>query len=193
MPRLGAVTCNLEGPTESPIVGGDRFIRTFTTGFTMMPRKVFTDWVGYFPDVFFRSAGETFLCTSLWDQGRPVKRVEGVRMHHALAMVGRSVRDWHFHALRSQILCAAMREPAVWLVPVMLSKFLKSIVFAVRTGGLGLWLLAWWSAALHAGEAWRFRKPVSNATRRLLARLDRDVVKNLADCPEWRGRADGPG
>jgi GT2 family glycosyltransferase len=188
MPSLGAVTCNLEGPTETPITGGDRFIRVFTTGFTMMPRKVVTEWVGYFPDVFFRSAGETFLCTQLWEQGRPVKRVEGIRMYHALAKAGRSVRDWHFYGLRSQILCAVMREPLGWLFPVIASKFVKSFTFALKHRIFGLWLRAWGSALSHMGTAIHHRRPVSYRTRRLLARLGSTTITDLSQCPEWRGQ-----
>jgi GT2 family glycosyltransferase len=191
MPSLGAVTCNLEGPCETPISGGDRFIRVFTTGFTMMPRKVVTEWVSYFPDLFFRSAGETFLCTLLWEQGRPIKRIENVRMYHALAQVGRSTRDWYFHAIRSQVLCAIMREPASWLLPVLFSKFVKTFVFAVRKNSLGIWFHAWMSSLFLSGEALQFRKPVSASTRRLLAALDRAPVMDLTQCPEWKQRNPG--
>jgi GT2 family glycosyltransferase len=186
-PALGAVTCNLEGPHETPITGGDQFIRAFTTGFTMMPRKVVTDWVGYFPDVFFRSAGETFVCASLWDQRRPVKRVEKVRMYHGLVQQGRSTNDWRFHSLRSQILCAVMREPTWWLGPVLASKFVKSFIYAIKKRDLHIWLHAWSSSLLHLPDAIRFRKPVSLATRRLLARLDSKPVHDLHECPEWKG------
>lgn len=188
-PSLGAVTCNLEGPTETPITGGDRFIRAFTTGFTMMPRRVVTEWVGYFPDVFFRSAGETFLCTLLWDQKRPIKRVESVRMFHARAMEGRSLRDWYFYALRSQVLCAVMREPLGWLFPVVASKFVRSFVFAIKHKHPGLWLQAWVSAFLNIRTAVALRRPISYRTRRLLARLDGTVITDLSDCREWQAVA----
>lgn len=184
-PSLGAVTCNLEGPFETPIRGGDRYIRAFTTGFTMMPRKVVTDWVGFFPDIFFRSAGETFLCTTLWDQRRPVKRVENVRMYHALASQGRSERDFLFHALRSQLLCAVMREPGAWLMPVLASKFAKSFAFHLSKNALLIWAHAWLSFVFNLPTALRFRRPISHTTRRLLQRLDREVVRDLSQCPEW--------
>ena len=185
-PELGAVTCNLEGPTETPISGGDRYIRAFTTGFTMMPRKVASEWVGYFPDLFFRSAGETFLCTKLWEQKRPVKRVEGVRMYHALADQGRSSRDWLFHGLRSQLLCAVIREPTTYLLPVLVSKFLRSLTFYGRKRALGIWLHAWFSFLTLIPAAVRLRAPISTETRRLLQRLDASIVRDLAACPEWR-------
>jgi GT2 family glycosyltransferase len=188
MPELGAVTCNLEGPSETPISGGDRFIRAFTTGFTLMPRKAVTEWVGYFPDLFFRSAGEMFLCTSLWEQGRPVKRIEGVRMYHALTPQGRSSRDWLFHGLRSQLLCAVMREPALWLAPVMASKFARSLVFYARRRAMLIWLHAWLSFVFHVPQALRQRAPISARTRRLLQRLDSTVVRDLDQCPEWAAR-----
>jgi GT2 family glycosyltransferase len=185
-PSLGAVTCSLEGPKEKPIDGQDRYVRAFTTGFTMFPRKVVTEWVGYVPDLFFRSAGETFWCTQLWEQCRPVKRLANVRMFHELSMKGRSTRDWYFHALRSQLLCAVMREPWLWLVPVLLSKFAKSFWQFLRSGKLTLWTQAWSSFLFHIGEALRLRKPISNRTRRLLHRLDRDKVYELSDLPEWK-------
>ena len=189
-PGRGAVTCNLEGPTETPITGGDQFIRVFTTGFTMLPRKVITEWVSYFPDLFFRSAGETFLCTQLWEQARPVKRIAGVRMFHALAQKGRSSRDWHFYGLRSQLLCAVMREPANWLLPVMISKFLKSLLLAAKKREPLIWLHAWASALVCLPEAVRWRRPVSSATRRLLARLGTGAVHDLSALPEWQAVAD---
>jgi GT2 family glycosyltransferase len=183
-PNLGAVTCNLEGPHETPI-DQDRYIRVFTTGFTMMPREVVIEWVGYVPDVFFRSAGETFWCMLLWEQRRPVKRVEAVRMYHALAQQGRSVRDWRFYRLRSQILCALMREPASWIVPVLASKFVKSLIQYIRCGAVGVWFHAWFSACGHFPEAARYRTPVSVVTRRLLRRLEAEPVHDLTTCQEW--------
>lgn len=190
-PSLGAVTCNLEGPTETPITGGDVFIRVFTTGFTLMPRKVVAEWVDYFPDMFFRSAGESFLCTQLWEQRRPVKRVEAVRMYHALALTGRCTRDWHFYGLRSQILCALMREPGLLLLPVLVSKFGKSFLQAARKNELMIWLHAWVSAATLVRDALKYRRPVSMATRRLLGRLGVNGVRDLEALPEWQAMKDG--
>jgi GT2 family glycosyltransferase len=183
-PNLGAVTCNLEGPHESPICE-DQYIRAFLTGFTMMPRDVVTKWVGYAPDIFFRSAGETFWCTLLWEQRRPVKKVEAVRMHHELAQQGRSTRDWQFYGLRSQIICALMREPASWLIAVLASKFGKSFIQYIRLGAFGVWCHAWFSACGYFPEAIRYRKPVSVATRWLLHRLEAEPIRDLAACQEW--------
>jgi len=184
-PNLGAVTCNLEGPHETPITGGSRYVREFTTGFTMMPRQVVSEWVGYVPDIFFRSAGEYYWCSVLWEQQRPVKKIESVRMYHALAKQGRSKRDWHFHSQRSQILCAVMREPALWLIPVLLSKFAKGLIFFIRLRAFGTWCHAWTSALINLPEAIRYRRPVSSATRKLLARLDTEPVLSLTGCHEW--------
>jgi GT2 family glycosyltransferase len=183
-PTLGAVTCNLEGPHETPI-SDDRYVRAFTTGFTMMPRRIVAELVGYVPDLFFRSAGETFWCTSLWEQRRPVKKVASVRMYHALAQQGRSTRDWRFYGLRSQILCAVMREPASWLVPVLASKFGKSLIQYIRWRSFGVWCWAWSSAVGALFEAIRYRQPVSAATRRLLYRLEIEPIRDLAHCREW--------
>ena len=107
--RLGAVTCNLVGPHETP-VDTDRYIEVFTTGFTMVPRKVYTEWVGYNPDIFFGAANETYMCSRLWDIGRPAKRLCSVRMYHEFPTQGRP-RNWKFYTLRDQILCAMMCDP----------------------------------------------------------------------------------
>ena len=157
----------------------------------MLPRKVVTEWVGYIPDLFFRSAGETFWCTQLWEQRRPVKRVEDVRMFHALASKGRSTRDWHFYALRSQILCALMREPISWMLPVLASKFVKSLLQLGKSGELNIWISAWASSLCHLQDALEFRNPISPRTRRLLARLDRLPVQDLETLPEWQAAGTG--
>jgi GT2 family glycosyltransferase len=186
-PDLGAVTCTLEGPYEAPGDSRDKYISVFTTGFTMLPRKVFSEWIGAFPNLFFRSAGETFWCTELWEQGRPVKRVADVRMFHALAKEGRSTKDWRFHGLRSQLLCAVMREPAAWLPVVLASKFFKSFWQYLKYGQPLLWIKAWASFLIHIDDAFRLRKPISMRTRRLIRRLNRTPVYNLSNLPEWKG------
>lgn len=184
-PTLGAVTCNLEGPKETP-VESDRYISLFTTGFTMVPRKVFTEWVGYFPDLFFRSAGETYLCTTLWEMGKSVKRLSDVRMYHELAMHGRSDRDWKFYGLRSQILCAVMREPWYLLFPSLLSKAVKSLFQFIGWGHTLTWISAWSSALIHLPEAFCLRRPISWRTRKLLWRLNEEVVTDIHTLPEYK-------
>ncbi len=177
-PRLGAVTCNLEGPNETP-VNTDRYIEVFTTGFTMVPRQVFTEWVGYYPDLFFRSAGETYICTRLWELGHPVKRLSNVRMYHERAIEGRSDRDWKFHALRSQILCTIMREPW-YLIPLSLfSKWCKSLLDYTRRGNFWTWLQTWTSAFWHLPVALRLRLPISWHTQKLLWRLRKGIFSDL--------------
>lgn len=180
-PSLGAATCNLEGPNEKLVDGPDRYIREFTTGFTMMPRSVFSDRIGFYPDVFFRSAGETYACSALWDMGHPVKRLTGVRMHHEWAGVGRSKRDQFFFGLRSQLLCALMRDPLPVLLPVLLSKLARSAVFFARRGMLSAWVPAVSSACAHAAGAWLLRRPIRLATWRLMRFVDRRVVTDLAE------------
>ena len=184
-PSLGAVTCNLEGPSETP-VETDRYISVFTTGFTMVPRKVFTEWVGYFPDLFFRSAGETYVCTTLWEMGKTVKRVRDVRMYHERAMHGRSDRDWKFYGLRSQILCAVMREPWYLLIPSLASKAVKSLFQFISAGHFTNWIRAWCSAFANLPEAFRLRRPISWRTRKLLWRLEKEVVTDINALPEYR-------
>lgn len=178
-PMLGAVTCNLEGPRESPMEGPDRYFREFTTGFTMMPRKAFSEWVGFYPDLFFRSGGETYVCSALWDQGRPIKKMANIRMFHEWASVGRSRRDQYFFGLRSQLLCVLMRDPLAVMPAVILSKLIRSAAFFFRKGMLRVWLPAVCSAAWHAGAALSQRRPIRISTWRLMRFVDRQVVTDL--------------
>ena len=176
-PRLGAVTCNLEGPNEKPI-DSDRYIEAFTTGFTMVPKKVYTEWVGYYPDLFFRSAGETYICTRLWDLARPVKRVKEVRMYHERAMQGRSDREWKFYAIRSQILCAIMRDPWYLIVPHLFLMGTKSFFQFIAWGYFYIWSQAWFSAFLNFPKALRLRLPISWRTQRILWRLRKEKISS---------------
>lgn len=182
-PQLGAATCNLEGPTEHPVDGPDHYIRVFTTGFTMFPRDVISEWVGYYPDLFFRSAGETYVSTLLWDMGKPVKRLTGIRMFHARTMVGRSDRDWKFYGLRSQVLCSVMREPTLVLLPSLLSKAAKSFLDFLRWGYFFTWWHAWGSSFIHMGEALKYRRPIQMRTWRSLRRLDQAPVRERTSAP----------
>ncbi|HPA20685.1 MAG TPA: glycosyltransferase [Verrucomicrobiae bacterium] len=192
-PALGAVTCNLEGPREVPVEGPDRYFREFTTGFTMMPRQVFTDWVGFYPDLFFRSGGETYVCSALWDQGRPVKKVSGVRMYHEWAGTGRSRRDQYFFGLRSQLLCALMRDPLPMIPLVLLSKLVRSALFFMRKGMAVVWLPAVLSAICHAPSALSYRRPMRMATWRLMRLVDRQIVTDLGELERRFGfRLAGP-
>jgi GT2 family glycosyltransferase len=178
-PELGAVTCNLEGPREITHTGGDRYVHVFKTGFTMVPKLAFTHWVGYYPDVFVRSAGETFLCSALWQMGKRVKCLGDARMYHSTSTLGRSDWDWKFYGLRSQALCAVMREP--WfIVPLsLLSKFAKSFVNFVRWGHFRTWVRSWCSVTLHFSEGLRCRRPDSWKTYKLLRRLQTEIVTHL--------------
>ena len=175
-PELGAATCNIEGPAEEPPVRVDRYVHSFKTGFTMMPRKVFTEWVGYYPELFFRSGGEYYLCAALWEGGWRVKQLSGVRMRHERAMRGRSDWDWKYYGLRSQILVMFMRDPWYLVAPRFCSKWARSMVKFARAGHFGTWCVAWLSALHHVPDALRMRRPMSWRTQKLLWRLRREIV-----------------
>lgn len=170
-PELGGVTCNIEGPFELPLVDSDRDVSGFKTGFAMLPRKVFTDWVGYYPDVFFRSAGEQYVCVALWDQGKRFRKLADVVMYHDQAMQGRSTWDWAYYGLRSQILVSFMRDPWYLIPPRLTHKLVKGFVHAVKKKDLRPWLAGWATVWFYVPSAWAIRKPISWKTQRQLWRI----------------------
>lgn len=173
-PMLGAVTCNIEGPHEEPASEEDKLVHIFKLGFTMTPKRAYSEWVGYYPDVLFRDAGEKYMSVALWDAGHPVKLLSSVRMYHARTWTGRSSWGWAFHGLRSQVLVALMRDPTPWVMPHMLLLFIKSFFAYVRRGRFVAWPAAWISAGLHLFDAWKHRKPIRWETQKLLWRLQRE-------------------
>lgn len=175
-PGIGGATCNIEGPYEAPPTHEDRYVHSFKTGFAMLPREVFTEWVGFYPDVFFRSGGEQYISTALWDEGRPFKQLAHVWMYHAQTPKGRSSWDCAFFGYRSQILVSLMRDP--WfIIPLRLvSKLLRSIWHTLRRRHLLEFvacLAAWCNVLLYIPYALRLRKPITLKTRRRLRQLAR--------------------
>lgn len=170
---LGAVTCNIRGPFESAHEENDRYVASFKTGFTMVYEKVFTEWVGSYPDVFFRSGGENYLATALWDIDRPIVQLADVEIHHDQTSIGRSNWDWMFYGVRSQALLVIMRDPWFLVGPRLAVKFCKSLIHSIYRGRALACLAGWWSTVLHAPVAVRFRRPIRWSTVRRLQHLKR--------------------
>ncbi len=182
--ELSAVTCSIEGPAELPPPKYDRYVHTFKTGFTMLYRKVFTEWVGLYPDVFFRSAGENYICTSLWNQGKRVKQLCDILMYHELSSQGRSHWNWKFYGLRSQILVVIMRDPWYLIAPRLFSKWIRSLFHCALKGALPAWFSAWGSAIVHIPAALRIREPITWQTQKLLWKLQKEVITDSSLLPK---------
>jgi GT2 family glycosyltransferase len=182
-PELGVVTCNIEGPHEAPYESQDRYVPAFKTGFGMIPRRVFTDssLVGFYPDLFFRSAGETYLCTRLWDLGLRTKQLSVVGMHHGQVADGRSTKDWGFHGLRSQILCVLMREPWPYVPFHLASIFFRSFGQQLKwRRPLWWWAYAWWSAFINLPAALTHRTRIRWETLWLIRQLRSQAITEPA-------------
>jgi GT2 family glycosyltransferase len=172
-PTLGGVTCNIEGPREAPPTPVDRYVHTYKTGFAMLPSRVFTEWVGYYPDAFFRSGGESYVASALWDQGRPFVQLSDVSIYHAQSLQSRSSWDWSFYGTRSQILVTLMRDPWCVIPLRLMGKFLRGFQHSIRRGQFFAWAAAWSNVWLYLPYAWRLRRPVRFETYRRLKRLQR--------------------
>lgn len=192
-PELAAVTCSIRGPRERPPESEARYVHTFKTGFTMLRAAVFREWVGFYPDLFFRSAGENFVCTALWDQGRRVKQLADILIHHDQAAQGRSNWDWTFYGLRSQILLVWIRDPWLLVCPRLGVKFLRSLAHCLRRGRLPAWAWAWLTVWIHVPTALRLRRPIRWSTQVLLWRLRRERVTRTDALPPAKVGTGGEG
>lgn len=177
---VGVVTCNIEGPAEAPLASSDRYVHTFKTGFAMIRREVFEDWVGYYPDLFFRSAGESYVSSALWDSGRSVRLLSEVRMYHDMAMQGRSTWHWGYHGLRSQILLVFMRSPWWLIAPALMAKCLNGFYHFARRRRLKEWAAAWLFVWASVPAALKYRRPIRWKTQQLLWRL-RSPMRTITD------------
>ena len=172
-PSTQIVTCGIEGPHERGSLPSDSFVSTFKTGFSLIRRSVFegdsTFTIGYYPDIFYRSAGEAWLSSAIWDKGGEVVEVGKSLMFHEQTMAGRSEWDWRFYGTRSQVLLVFMRDP-IAVIPLRLASKLVSGTFSVfrRGAGLRAFVAGWLSAMLLLGHAWSSRAGIRLSTFRRL-------------------------
>lgn len=179
-PELQIATCNIEGPYEASPVVEDSYVHGFKTGFSLIRSSVFRETIGFYPDLFFRSAGEAYLATKVWDSGGRVKQLANVRMYHRQAMEGRIERDWLFYGTRSQVLLVIMREHWLILPFRLFSKFGNGLIHVVKNrASIITWFHAWLSALFYLPEAIRERKAVSLRTARLLAFLRKSPTAEI--------------
>ena len=175
-PEALAVTCNLRGPCEGPPFRSSQPIFLFKAGFTLYQRTLFSELAGYFPDLFFRDAGESFLANRIYEHGGAVAVAHDAWMFHAETGQGRCRRDVNFHAVRSHALLAVMQEPLA-VIPLSLAVKVASTLYRIalqRRDPLA-WLHGWLSFAAHLPEAIRQRRAISWRTYLHTRRLRRQA------------------
>lgn len=175
-PEALAVTCNIRGPCEAPPFQSSRHIFPFKLGFALYQRKLFSEVAGYFPDVFFRDAGESFLANRIYEHGGVVAVAHDAWMFHAHSSHGRYRRDMNFYAVRSHALLAVMQEPLA-VIPLSLAAKVASTfhrIAILRRDPLA-WLQGWLSFAAHVPDAARQRRAISLGTYLYTRRLRREA------------------
>jgi GT2 family glycosyltransferase len=167
-------TCNIDGPNEFPKEKENRYVHTFKTGFSIIRREVFTELVGFFPNFFFRSGGEAYLSTALWDMGFRVLQVANVTMYHEQTSISRDNWDWNYYGHRSQNAVLFMRSPWYLIPSKLLMKFMNGFIATIRTkASLFAWARSWTDLIFLAREIRAYRKPISGKTELLL-----QILKN---------------
>ena len=175
-PETLVVTCNLRGPCEAPPFASSRRIFNFKSGFALYKRELFSEIAGYFPDLFFRDAGELFLANRIYEFGGVVAVAHDAWMSHAQTSQGRYRREVNFHAVRSHALLSVMQEPLA-VVPLSLAAKVASTLYRIalqRRDPLA-WFLGWVSFAAHVPEAARQRRAISLRTYLYTRRLRREA------------------
>jgi GT2 family glycosyltransferase len=181
-PELMITTCNINGPNELPPEPSDRYVHNFKTGFSMIRRKVFDELCGYYPDAFFRSGGESYLCTALWDQGFRVLHAANVWMYHDQTLIGRNSWAWNYYGARSQNLVMLIRTPWYLLLPSILVKMFNGLAATVRTrSSLYAWFRGWVDLPFLMGVVKSYRNPISSRTVQLLKSLRCQTIRTLAE------------
>lgn len=174
---VDVVTCNIEGPRELPPEANNRYVHSFKTGFSLIRTEVLKSSIGYYPDLFFRSAGEAYLASKVWDLGRRVIQVSDVTIFHDQALQGRSVYDWNYYGHKSQIMLVFMRNSLVTILPRLASKFIKGLASSLDRGvPLSRWFSAWVGAFYSLPLALQYRDPIALATERLLRKLSTERI-----------------
>jgi GT2 family glycosyltransferase len=170
------VTCNLRGPCESAPFQSSRQIFLFKSGFALYQRRLFSEVAGYFPDLFFRDAGELFLANRIYEHGGVVAVAHDAWMFHAHTSQGRYRRDMNFHAVRSHALLTVMQEPLA-VIPLSLAAKIATTLYriAVQRRDPLAWLQGWLSFAAHLPEAARQRRAISWRTYRYTRKLRREA------------------
>jgi GT2 family glycosyltransferase len=179
-PKLMIATCNITGPHELSPEPTDRYVHNFKTGFSMIRRDVFSSICGYYPDVFFRSGGEAYLCTMLLHCGYHILQVSGIYMHHDQTTIGRNLWAWNYYGHRSQNLLVFYRMPLLFIPISLTVKFFKGLVGVLtqKTNFLP-WVRAWTDLPFFIPEAMRQRNPISVKSILLMRALKLHKVTSI--------------
>jgi GT2 family glycosyltransferase len=167
---------NIHGLLEAPPQERTRPVFLFKAGFALYRREVFERVAGFFPDLFTRAGGETFLANRIYAAGGVVAVVHDAWLYHAQTAVGRHSYAMNFHSVRSHALLALLQEP--WpIVPLSLGSKLGSTLvrIAIQRRDPLAWLSGWLSFLGWLPWAVRNRDAIPLRTYLFTRRLRRDA------------------
>jgi len=103
---------------------------------------------------------EKDLCLRLIDNGYEIVKLDGVHVWHDKALSARDLHGQHRSGVCNDLTLALRRVPLGLVVPVVVSKAAKHLVFAIRNGLLRACLQGMHDFGLFAPYVWRARRPV---------------------------------
>ena len=111
-----------------------------------------------FPGAY--GAEEKDLCLRLIDAGYGIVKLDGVHVWHDKTSSARDLPGQHRSGVCNDLTLALRRVPAGLVVPVVVLKMSKHLVFAIRSGLLRACLQGVRDFMLVASDVWRARCPV---------------------------------
>jgi len=103
---------------------------------------------------------EKDLCLRLIDNGYEIVKLDGVHVWHDKALSARDLHGQHRSGVCNDLTLSLRRVPLGLVVPVVVSKAAKHLVFAIRNGLLRACLQGMHDFGLFAPDVWRARRPV---------------------------------
>jgi GT2 family glycosyltransferase len=161
-PKIAAVAFDIVSPDRSVQAarGAQSSVATFIGCGHVLRLSTVRELDGYteFPGSY--GVEEKDLCLRLIDAGYGIVKLDGVHVWHDKTLSARDLQKQHRSGVCNDLTLAAARVPAWLVVPVLVVKMFKHLVFATRRGLLRACLQGVRDFSFTASDVWRARRPV---------------------------------
>jgi GT2 family glycosyltransferase len=180
-PKIAAVAFDIVSP-DRPVQaarGAQSSVATFIGCGHVLRLSTVRELGGYTEFSGSYGVEEKDLCLRLIDAGYGTVKLDGVHVWHDKTPSARDLQKQRRSGVCNDLTLAAVRVPAWLVVPVLVVKMIKHLVFATRRGFLRACLQGVHDFAFAASDVWRARRPVrisSLAQFQVLSRSPRKLI-----------------